>query len=351
MQTGISLQALAAKIEGQKALKADYVTKASDLRMEVQDDGAVALTHKEVGSLPVLPLAHDQIGAKLGIPARYYDRMLASSPDLLADNVNHWLDNDGDRRMLRTMGGDLRAFLSDRYQRIENEEIATAALPALAEFPGIQVVSCEVTDRRMHIVATLPTVQGEVKLGDIVQAGIRISNSEVGLGACEVVPLCYRLVCLNGATINEARFRRAHVGRRVEEGEDMNVRYADDTRAADDKALLLKVRDTVRHALSEEVFTRYVNKMKGLTEAKLTGDLSKSVELLARKIGATEDERGGILRSLAEGGDLTAWGLLNAVTHQAHTAKSYDRSMDFVDAGGSLIDLPKSEWKTILEAA
>lgn len=351
MQTGISLQALAAKIEGNRALKHDVVLAAKDLRLTHSDDGVFSLTHEEAGTFPVLPLAHDQIGAKAAIPAKYYDRMMGSAPSLLVDNVNHWLGRDPDRRMLRTLGGDLRAFLSDRYQRIENEEIAQAVLPVLADFPSITIRSCEITDRRMHIVATLPTVQGEVKVGDIVEAGITIRNSEVGLGAFEVAPLAFRLVCSNGAKINEAAMRRAHVGRRIEAGEDLNVRYADDTVAADDRALLLKVRDTVRHALSTEVFARYIERMKGLTEGRVTGDPSKAVEVLAKKVGATDDERGGILRSLIEGGDLTAWGLLNAVTHQAHTAKGYDRSMEFVDAGGALLNLPKTEWRAILEAA
>ena len=67
---------------------------------------------------------HDQIGSRAGIPAKYYDRMLTEAPDLLATNVNAWHRINPARRMVRTLGGDARSFLSDRYNRIENEEIA-----------------------------------------------------------------------------------------------------------------------------------------------------------------------------------------------------------------------------------
>jgi len=107
----------------------------------------------------------------------------------------------------------------------------------------------------------------------------------------------------------------------------------------------------VKAAVDEVRFGETVGRMANLTEAKVKGDPVKAVEVLAKKVGAAEFERGGILKSLIEGGDLSAWGLLNAVTHQAHGAASYDRSMDFVAAGGALLTLPKSDWREILEAA
>lgn len=41
----------------------------------------------------------------------------------------------------------------------------------------------------------------EVRKGDIVQAGVMISNSEVGLGAVSIQPLVYRLVCTNNSDV------------------------------------------------------------------------------------------------------------------------------------------------------
>ena len=56
--------------------------------------------------------------------------------------------------------------------------------------------------------------------GDIVQAGVMISNSEVGLGAVSIQPLVYRLVCTNGMIVNDMGERRHHVGRQAKAVED-----------------------------------------------------------------------------------------------------------------------------------
>ena len=349
MKTGLTLSQLAAKIEGNQALKQDFIAPTATTTMQIQSDKVPVLELPgDQGTFPLLPLAHDQIAARLNIPRQYYDRMKTETPDLLATNVNAWFRHNPEKRMIRTLGGDVRAFLSNRYNRIENEEIASVVLPILADIPDVKIISAEITERRMYIQALTPRTVGEVKKGDVVQAGVVISNSEVGHGSVSISPLVYRLVCLNGMISADGRLRANHVGGRLEETEAL---YADDTRQADDRAILLKVRDHVRIAVDSVAFARRVEAMSGLTEAKVTGDPEAVIEVLAKKIGVTEGERAGLFRSLIEGGDLSAWGLLNAVTAQAHTAESYDRSVEFERFGGQLLELKKDEWKSILTAA
>ncbi|WP_210205422.1 DUF932 domain-containing protein [Rhodopseudomonas faecalis] len=346
---------MAAQIEGAKSLKHDLIAHTSALEMGVDDDGVARIdVHAQGmagGSYPVRPIAHSQIGERLAIPAKYYNRLLAGTPadrGLLASNVNHWFATKPEKRMIRTLGGDVRAFLSNRYQRIDHEEIASVALPILAEIPDVKIVSCQMTEARLYIQAVAPRISGEVKVGDRVQAGVIISNSEVGLGSVSVRPLIYRLACLNGMIIADGAFRAYHVGRQIE---DNAALWADDTKRADDRAVLLKVRDMVRASVDDVRFAETVGRMSELTEQRVTGDPAKAVEVLGRKVGASESERGGILRSLIEGADLSAWGLLNAVTHQAHTVKDYDRSIEFEEAGGAVLSMSRKDWREILEAA
>ncbi len=363
MKTGLTLSQLAAKIEGNKELKQDYIASTAVSTMQIQTDGVPVLEipipanprstagvagEPELKQFPMLQVAHDQVAARLNIPRAYYDRMRSDAPDLLATNVNAWFRKNPEKRMVRTLGGDVRAFLSNRYNRIENEEIAEVVLPILADIPDVRIVSAEITDRRMYIQALTPRISGEVKKGDVVQCGVVISNSEVGHGSVSISPMVYRLVCLNGMISADGRLRANHVGGRLEETEAL---YADDTREADDRAILLKVRDHVRLAVDSVAFARRVEAMSGLTTAKVDGDPEKAIEVLSKKIGATEGERTGILRSLIEGGDLSAWGLLNAVTAQAHTASTYDRSVEFERMGGQLLELKPTEWKQVLQAA
>lgn len=349
MQKGISIVDLAKKIEANRAMKSDMIVQASAAEMVVQGDGKTALRAGDA-EYPIRELAHDQLGQYLKVPAPYYDRMRAEAPDLLASNINTWLKRSEDRRMVRTLDGDVRAWLSDKYARIENEEIAQAVLPVLLNTPGLEIFSSEVTDRRLYIQATTSRLTLDVKVGDAVQAGVIISNSEVGLGAVSVRPVIFRLVCLNGMVVPDSKFSARHVGRRIAESEDLNAMFSDEAKKADDRALLLKVRDVVTGSLDEAFFRKTVERLSDLTERKIEGDPAKAVEVLAQKIGANEGERGNILRALIEGGDTTAWGLTNAVTAQAHGG-SYDRAVEFAQAGGAQLNLPKAEWKEILEAA
>lgn len=344
MRTGISLTALAQKIEAEQASKKDFIVASSAMHMTT--DARLEIDYE--GDFPIRPIAHDQIGGRLGIPSKYYDRMLKEQPDLLAANVNAWLRRSPDRRMVRTLNGSARAVMSDRYQRIDNSEIAEVALPVLAKIPGVKIVSAEITERRMYIQAVSQRLEGEVKVGDVVQAGVIISNSEVGSGAVSISPMIYRLVCLNGMVLPDQKFRAYHVGRRIEDTEDL---WRDDTRKADDRAVLLKVRDMVEAAVDQARFGTNLARMQGLTSIEVKGDVVKSVEVLAKTIGATDAEGAGILQSLIKGGDLSAWGMVNAVTAQAHAANDYDRSIELEATGGQLLSLNDNEWTRVLEAA
>lgn len=63
----------------------------------------------------------------LAIPAKYYDLMQKEKPELLAENVNVWLDTRQSNYMIRSMdygaGPVARALLSERYRRIDNMEM------------------------------------------------------------------------------------------------------------------------------------------------------------------------------------------------------------------------------------
>ncbi|HEX8838168.1 MAG TPA: hypothetical protein VF748_14600 [Candidatus Acidoferrum sp.] len=367
MLKGLNIQELAAKIAANQGTKRDLIASTDRVQVVARDGGVkLQVFGQDYGvdaETVIQKVAHDQIAAHTGIPRDYYERMLTGRtetdrkgrerlvipprPELLAQNVNTWFNANPQKRLVRQMGGATRAFLSNRYQRIENEEIAEVALPVLLNLPNVQIVSAEVTERRLYIQFVVPTIQGEVKVGDVVQAGGVITNSEVGLGSVSVSGLIWRLWCLNGAKTQDV-FRRNHVGRAVE---DNDALWADDTKAADDKTVLLKVRDMVKGIVDQTRFQAQLEKLRGLTEGKVTGDPGKAVEVLAQKVGATEGEKSSILRKLIEGGDLSRWGLLNAVTGIAHEAKSYDRAVEIEGMGGALIELPADQWREVLQAA
>ena len=119
MKSGISLVEMAKEIQRQAELKADYVMDTRSLRLEPFGSDLYLNAYTPSGEMAVEPLeinaiAHRQIGTHLKIPAAYYDKMLTQHPQLLSENVNAWFEREPAVRLVRTIGGTARAFLSNR---------------------------------------------------------------------------------------------------------------------------------------------------------------------------------------------------------------------------------------------
>ena len=349
MKAGRTIIELAQELSRQQSAKRDFRVDTRMLEMSAVDGGQIlTMSNPETKMSTMLDLneiAHRQIGTALGIPAKYYQRMQMENPELLELNVNSWFRSEPKTRMIRTLDGTARAFLSDKYRRIDNYQIAEAVFPIIAEMPDARVESCEVTDSRMYLKVVNPRLQTEVVPGDVVQSGILISNSEVGMGSVNVQPLVYRLVCTNGMVVNDAATRKYHVGRGNEAGDDFML-YSNETLEADDRALMLKIRDTVRAAVDQARFESVVNLMKRGTEAKITTqDIPKMVELASTDYGLSKAESGGVLDHLIRDGELSLYGLANAVTRAAQDVESYDRSTALESIGYSMLAMDGKSWE------
>ena len=191
MKAGKTLVELAQELQRRAESKVDFVAKTEALYVEPNAQTLVVTPDTgSAASYPMTPYFQGQLGSWAGIPAKYAAQMRESAPALLAVNFNEWLHNPATRanRMIRVLDQNARAFLSDRYHRVDNEDIAQAVLPVLLESEEIRVVSCDVTDSRLYLKALFPKVEAEVKVGDAVQAGVMISNSEIGMGRVVVQP-------------------------------------------------------------------------------------------------------------------------------------------------------------------
>jgi hypothetical protein len=354
MKSGRTLVNLAQELERQLATKRDLVLPSSLLQCRTDEGGNLTMivdARNGDGEYGITDLARRQLAEKLKIPFAYFERMRTEQPGLLDRNVNTWLQNDEERRMIRLLDGQVRAVLSDRYRRLDNFDLAENVLPILQRLQGARFESVELTETKMYLKVVTPQIEVEIAPGDVVQAGIVITNSEVGQGTLSVQPLVYRLICRNGLIASDSALRKTHVGRvLLSEQEAMKV-YRDDTLAADDRAFFLKVRDVVESAVSETTFRQVAQKLQKTLDIKLTGDPVKTVEVLANRYTLNESERAGVLRHLIVEGDLSAYGLVNAVTHFSQDVEDYDRATEFEALGGRLIELPPSEWRELAEAA
>lgn len=351
MKTGKTLTELAQEIDRQAKAKRDFIAPTTQLDMVLESkEGAQVPTMKVNGhgQFAVTEVAHEQIANRLGIPQKYYDRLRNDAPTLLTNNVNHWLHTKPEKRMVRTLDSNMRALLSDRYRPLDYFDTAETALPLIQEM-GCRIESAELTERRLYIKAVTDRLTVEVKKGDVIQAGIVISNSEVGLGSVRVEPMIFRLVCLNGMISADAGMKKYHVGRGHGEGDMAEEFFRDATRMADDRAFWMKVQDVIRGAFNKDIFERIARRLTDSATEIIDADPVEVVEVVQEKYQLNDTERSGILTHLIKGGDLSRYGLVQAITRMSQDVPSYDRATELERLGGQVLELPRQDWRTIAE--
>ena len=364
MKHGKSLAELAQEIDRQSTAKHDLLVPTQKMHMEMAGDGTapVFIIDGQDGFSQATDRAHSQIATRIGIPQKYYNKMRVESPELLKENVNHWLHSSNDTRMVRTLDGTIRAFMSDRYKAMDNDKVAMGVLASVRQSSGqsqLQVISSQVTPDHLYINMRFPKLQDAVAVGDAVQMGVTVSNSEVGAGALRITPLIYRLVCTNGmvmgTAMHDSGMRRSHLGGKMEALEDFSV-FTSETVEADDRALMLKIRDTMSHLSDPELFKEMMLKLSEANESEKIIHPVPAVEVLSTRLSLTSTEQEGVLTNLIRGdigveNRMNRWGMANAVTRLANDVESFDRSYELMEMGRKVLDLPEREWETIAEAA
>jgi hypothetical protein len=151
--------------------------------------------------------------------------------------------------------------------------------------------------------------------------------------------------------IREAAVRKAHLGRSGTRGadviEDAREYFRDETRAADDRAFFLKVADAVRAMFDPARFAARLDQYRDASARRIEADPVRVVDATAKRLALTDGEKTSVLQHLIRGGDLSAWGLANAVTRTAEDAADYDRATELETAGGRVIELAPADWKAL----
>lgn len=357
MKQGKTLQQLATALEDIRANSKDLLVPTSKLEMSTR--GELTVRNGDHTFFKPTDYAHSQIAAYSGIPKAYYDKIRSETPELLSRNVNHGIDlateNNKKRpetRLVRTHKGNVRAFLSSSYRRLDSYDMAQTVLPILVE-KEMQVVSSELTDTRMYIKALSPRITSEITKGDMVQYGLVISNSDVGAGSVRVEPLIYRLVCQNGM-ISNTSVKKFHIGKNMAT-DDVQHLLSEETMNLTDKAFWAQIHDIVLASMNPDRFEFEVERLREAAGQKIKNfDIPEVVELSMKALNLTgEGVKNNIVSYLANGADgagLTKWGLVNGFTYAAQQDNvNYDQSIELERAGSKILDLSSHQWKRIAE--
>lgn len=338
------LRDLALTLQKQLETKRDFIvdTRLVSLATTTLPSGGLTLQADlpdGVEEFGITRHAHQQIAEKLDLPWKTYDRLLTKHPDLLGDLGNGLLTRESSKRMVRTLKGNVRAVLSDRYRPRDNWDlVAEVILPEMQNYPHpVWVKECSLTDTRMYVKTVFPDIEKPVtpKVGDVIRGGLIFQNSEVGDGSLGIYPYTDRLSCLNGMVHTAFGQRSIHLGRQ-NKGEEAWEFFSDETMKLDDAAFYAKCRDTVKAVLNQSVFDAIVSQMQDLAEIRIATPPDKTVEVFTKRNDLSETEGGAMLTALIEGGDLTAWGYVNALTQTARDLDDATRRVELETLAGKL---------------
>jgi hypothetical protein len=144
--------------------------------------------------------------------------------------------------------------------------------------------------------------------------------------------------------VNDYGQRKYHIGRELEESWEL---YSDETLQAEDNAFMLKLSDIVRTAVDEAKFGMVIDKLREAAKIRITAHVPDVVELTAKQYGFTKNEETDILQHLISGGDLSLYGLSNAVTRASRDVPDYDRATALEVVGWQIVTMPAEIWQTV----
>jgi len=341
----MELMKLAQELERQRESRMDVIVPSTEIFAQpTVDDVNLSFTvpAKGVRQLEVMPLtdwAHSQVSNKLDIPLKYYRKMREQAPELLARNINEWLPTPNkeliskpkDRKLLlRTLDGEVRAVLSDRYKILDNHDLLLKSLEEFREV-GAELHRADLTQNHMYIKAIVPHTVEEIRQGDTVVPGVIIQNSEVGAGAFKVMPFMLRQVCSNGM-IGESTITKIHLGRKQDSG---IIQFSAETQMAENATLWLQVRDIIRGTFDPLTFKKWVSQLRMGTEVEIENPVY-AVNNVIETFGIGEELKDDLLNHFSREGDMTQWGLANAVTRTARDMEDPEKVIEMEVVGGQV---------------
>lgn len=378
MQAPMTLQELLIEVDRQTQSKKDFVTNTRDnvrlidlgratqatasgsthvIAMELLRDG-----QELIERLDITEYAHQQIASRLQIPWKYYKRLLADHPDLVIDQVNTLFYREPQTRLFRVLDGKVRAFLSDRYLRVDNHQVLQNTLPAVLK-GSIQtkVLSTNVTENRMDlkVLFTDSTLEHKITtargVDRVVHPGFRISNSETGQGSLRCDAFFFDDYCENGCVFGKSdlvSFQRNHLGAKLQSNEDFEIE-SDVTKQLGDKYIMSAINDVIKALSSQQHVAAMVDRLRSAATSTPAAHPLKAAELAVKQLDLSEKEGESLMETFMRDGDFTQYGLSAAVTEIANKSDiaSYNRANELETIGGQIIDLNPTQWKSYVEAA
>jgi len=225
-----------------------------------------------------------QVASRAGIPLAYLRELTASQAaawqhelavEILRRHYGQGLEG---RILVRSVRGQLRGWLSDRYRRLDSRPLVEA-LASEATEAGAVPSEGVVTETRVALKVLVPEILEPIR-GEYVVVGGEWSNSDFGNGVHSFRTFALRVVCLNGM-VRENLLKQVHLGTRLSD----DVDFSDRTRRLDTAASVSALRDVVRSALGPQGRARILDTIRAAHERPMTSSqLSAATRTLAKSV-------------------------------------------------------------------
>ena len=332
----------------------DAIVRSDALVFPVREaDGALMVGFPNGTAHTLHQNALRQASGRAGAPAGYVDELASGEAwqrELASEILSRSFARLPGRNLVRSVNGQARAVLSDRFRRLDSRPIVDAFIGEIDRAGGVPY-DAHVTDVRVHFKALLPTVR-EIPVAlangqtgsEFMAFGLEGSNSDYGVGSFSIRAFMLRLVCTNGATVEDA-MRQVHlVGRLTDD-----ITFSEATYRKDTQATVSALRDVVRAQLGPARIDTLVNQIRKAGEQPI--EWARLKTRLANALTKDELRQAG---ETFEGQDMinvpagnTAWRASNAISWIANGAKvAPERKLELEKlAGGLLLG------KVVVEAA
>lgn len=304
-------------------------------------DGQVVMNMPD-GQFTMHDNAIRQIADRMGIPQRYL-RTLAGGKDWQRDLASHLLNEhsgwtDRSRVLVRAVGTQVRAVLSDSYRRLNSVDILTAFIMEAAG-QGAVVADAYMTDTKVWAETILPEpfVIPTQNNGDVVIfAGARFSTSDYGDGSVDMRSFLLNGACLNGM-VRESVIRQVHLGSKLPD----NLALSQRTYELDTQTTVSAVRDLTQGLYSKDNLLRKAHEIQGASD--MVVDLDNEVKKLTRDGWLLKAEGEAVQKILMNNnsedgvtGAPTLWKLTQAITAHARDLEP-QRSRELHEISGELL--------------
>ena len=364
MNNGMTLQEMLTEVVRHNETKKDFVanTKEHMAMVAMPDAGydndlAIVLQRPESSELERFGITdnfHQQLASRLKIPSKYYMRLLQDHRDLLLKNVNDLFNREPAIRMTRTLDGKARAFLSQQFRRVDNEQILESTLPVIRNDFDTEILSTYVDENRMKFKCLFNGDDHAIDLGDsgsrsdIVHTGFEMGNSEVGKGTFYIRGFLYRDRCLNGCVFgvdDSVNFRQVHVGSKL--GVDEGMLLSNETMRLEDELIVSAAKDVLTAISTPEYAQKVGATLRALKNRAPVKDAHAAVEAITNELKLSDNQSKGVLESFIRDQDYSQWGMVNAVTAQANVESDYVVASHIEELGNNIINLPANRWSQI----